>query len=132
LISRIAPFRSSAVPHGRYPIEAGPCGDFLGPEFLAAPRADDDVGHPLDDLWSGLGTLLRGFAGGPIGGFLGQWNDALGEAWCDVQTLLFRSGSASRNVRQSKPPSARIEAVRQEMRSRLSNNKCGLENPPTT
>ena len=38
------------VPHGRRRTPARPLGDPLGPEFLAAPGADDDVRRAADGL----------------------------------------------------------------------------------
>src|SRR5205809_704475 len=43
-------FVKRAALDGRDLCEAGPRGDLLGPEFLAAPRTDDEVGRPGDDL----------------------------------------------------------------------------------
>lgn len=50
---------------------------------------------------------------------LGKWNDALGEAWRDVQTLLFRAGIQEPERKTIKTSLARIDAVRQEMRAQL-------------
>src|SRR5260221_14795849 len=45
--------------HGRDSVPAGTRGDALGPEFLAAPGADDDVGIAPCDL-AGIGDRAPG------------------------------------------------------------------------
>jgi len=46
------------MPHSRYSIEPRPRHNTLGPEFLAAPRADDQIGFPLDHLLRGHNAVL--------------------------------------------------------------------------
>jgi hypothetical protein len=47
---------------------------------------------------------------------LGQWKDALGEAWRDVQTLLFRAGISEPERKAIETALALID-VPQEMRA---------------
>ncbi len=54
---------------------------------------------------------------------LGQWKDALGRAWRDVQTLLFRAGISEPERKAIETALALIEAVRQEMRARIHTNE---------
>src|SRR3954471_11860651 len=49
------------IAHGGYRIPTLPRGDALGPELLAAPRADDHVGISPDDL-AGIGDGAPGGA----------------------------------------------------------------------
>jgi len=56
-------FVQCAVPHSWYPFETGSAGELLGAEFLAAPRADDDVGPAGDDLLCRNDPLLCRLSG---------------------------------------------------------------------
>jgi hypothetical protein len=56
-------FVQRAVPHGGYLLETGSGGEPLGTEFLAAPRADDDVGSAGDALLCRNDPLLCRLSG---------------------------------------------------------------------
>src|SRR6185312_12474256 len=53
--------------HRRDALEAGPRGQLLGTELLAAPRADDEVGLALDDVGGGDDAVARRLAAGALG-----------------------------------------------------------------
>src|SRR5215469_8354462 len=60
--------------HSRYSIEARPRCNSLRPEFLAAPRADDQIGFPLDDLLNRHNAVL----GSALVSAIGENVDAAG------------------------------------------------------
>src|SRR5689334_18935243 len=55
-----------AVAHRRNVLEAGTRRQLLGTEFLAAPRADDEVGLALDDLGGADDAVARRLAVGAL------------------------------------------------------------------
>jgi hypothetical protein len=56
---------------------------------------------------------------------LGQWKDALGRAWRDVQTLLFRAGISEPERKAIETALALID-VPQEMRARIHSMLVGI------